>query len=167
MSTFVTVGNARQPFRRLLDVVAAHLALLPHPVVVQHGHTPFVAPNCRTVDFLSMQEYADHIAQARVLIMHAGAGSLIHAIEAGKRPIVMPRLERYGEHVNDHQMELASALAQQRRVVLIASGQELVGALRIVLSDRPDSRSRRSQEAGGRMVDLLRETLSQLARQEK
>lgn len=166
MTTIITVGNARQSFRRLLDAVAAHLSLLPPPVVVQHGHTPFSAAHCRAVDFMSMQEYADHISRARIVIMHAGAGSLIHALEAGKRPIVMPRRKKFGEHVNDHQVELAQALAAEGRVLLIESDRDLVVALQAALGDEPSSPVQR-EESGGRMVELLRNTLAELVGKEK
>lgn len=167
MTTFVTVGNARQPFRRLLDAVVAHISLLPPPVVVQHGHTPFAAARCRAVEFMSMQEYADHIARARIVIMHAGAGSLIHALETGKRPIVMPRRKRSGEHVNDHQVELAEALAAQGKVVLIESSEDLAVAVRAALAVEPHTHAQRDEGSEARMVGLLRNVLAEFARMEK
>lgn len=123
MSTFVSVGNALQSFTRLLEGISRIAAQLPQPVVVQHGHTSFSAHACQLVPFLGMDEFIRHIHGADLLIMHAGAGSVIHAIEAGKVPVVMPRRAAFGEHVNDHQIELAQALAETGKVI-VADGPD-------------------------------------------
>ena len=93
MSTFVSVGNANQPFSRLLEAVAilAEQGGLPLPVIVQHGHTPFVSTSCKAIDFMAMEDFSEYVQSAELLIIHAGAGSMIHACQAGKVPVVMPR----------------------------------------------------------------------------
>jgi UDP-N-acetylglucosamine transferase subunit ALG13 len=162
MSTFVTVGNAKQPFRRLLDAVAVHAALLPRPVIVQHGHNPFAAENCQAVAFLGMEEFTEQIRRAEIVIMHAGAGSVIHAIEAGKRPIVVPRRVRYGEHVNDHQVELARALSEIDKVIVVEEPDELPGAVRRLIEDRAWAAQGAASLVGSReprIVALVRNAL--------
>ena len=110
MSTFVCVGNATQPFRRLLDGVTAIARDLPQPVFVQSGSTPFHAKGCESAPFLNMSEFQSRVDRSKLLIMHAGAGSLITAVRAGKVPVVMARRARYAEHVDDHQIEFAREL---------------------------------------------------------
>lgn len=127
--TFVTVGNARQPFSRLLDAVAAVAGSLPGPVLVQRGHTPFGCAGMEVVDFVAMDRFSDWVAQADVLIMHAGAGSVIQAVRAGKAPIVMPRRAMLGEHVNDHQVEFAHALEVAGKVRVAEDAEGLRRAL--------------------------------------
>jgi UDP-N-acetylglucosamine transferase subunit ALG13 len=61
--------------------------------------------------------------------MHAGAGSLIHAIQAGKVPVVMPRRAEEGEHIDDHQMELAHVLEREGRIVVARTPAELRDAV--------------------------------------
>jgi UDP-N-acetylglucosamine transferase subunit ALG13 len=118
MTTFVTIGNLKLQFRRLLIGVSAIADRLPGPVVVQCGHNQFVDERCRVVPFFGMDEFAELVESASVLIMHAGAGSVIHALQGGKTPIVMPRRAIYGEHVDDHQLEFARTLAASGRVIL-------------------------------------------------
>ena len=101
------------------------VARLPQPVLVQHGYTPFDDPVCTCVPFLSMEAFVRHVHDAELLIMHAGAGSVVHAVGAGKIPVIMPRRTAYGEHVNDHQVEFAQALAAAGKVVVVENPDDL------------------------------------------
>jgi UDP-N-acetylglucosamine transferase subunit ALG13 len=158
--TFVSVGNAKQLFRRFLNEVAVIASKLPQPVIVQHGHTPFECPICKAKAFMDMEEFSSNIKNAELLIMHAGAGSVIHAIEAGKVPVVMPRRASFGEHVNDHQVEFAEALARAGRVIMIESPEELESAVAKSLSVKEAAKL---MDRGSRMVSLVRNKLSEIA----
>lgn len=165
MSTFVSVGNAKQPFRRLLDAVARLAPRLPQPVVVQHGHTPFACEHCQAVTFLGMGEFARRVAEAELLILHAGAGSVIHAIEAAKRPVVMPRRADLGEHVNNHQLEFARVLGETGRVVVVETPERLEAAIAGALAAANSAGAAPLAAQGElRMVQLVREALADCAR---
>lgn len=164
MSTFVSVGNAKQPFRRLLDAVAHLVPHLPQPVIVQHGHTPFASAACQVTAFMGMEEFARHIKTAELLILHAGAGSVIHAIEAGKRPVVMPRRADLGEHVNDHQIEFSRALAEAGKVVVAESPECLGEAIAKVLGQgKQPGDTVVADRSELRMVSLVRKVLADFA----
>jgi len=140
VSTFVSVGNATQPFPRLLDGVAAIARDLPQPVFVQYGSTPFHADGCESAQFLEMSEFQRLVCGATLLIMHAGAGSLITAVRAGKVPVVMARRARYGEHVDDHQIEFTRELERAGRVVAANEPAELLFAVREALARQETAR---------------------------
>lgn len=162
--TFVSVGNAHQAFTRLISVVFTARDSLPQPIIVQHGDTPCDSHALNPVAFLSPAEYEKQILDADIVIMHAGAGSILHAIQAGKVPIVMARLKRYGEIVDDHQLEFSGALAAEGRVVLIHDGAELEQAAKEALrrqSAMPD------QPSPPRLVGLVGEVLERCAREVK
>jgi UDP-N-acetylglucosamine transferase subunit ALG13 len=125
MSTFVAVGNATQPFDRMLQMVAAVIGELPQPVVVQRGGSRFEFAGGRAVDFFEMGEFERLVAQAELVIAHAGAGAAIQAIQAGKVPVVVPRRAELGEHVDDHQLEFARELALLGKAVVATNPQEL------------------------------------------
>jgi UDP-N-acetylglucosamine transferase subunit ALG13 len=72
-----------------------------------------------------MDEFERLIQQSSLLIMHAGAGSVIHAVRAERVPIVMPRRAADGEHIDDHQLEFATALASTGHVLLARDTAEL------------------------------------------
>lgn len=162
--TFVSVGNAHQSFARLLDAVFAARHSLPQPIVVQHGHTPCDSRVLNPTAFLSPAEYEKQILDADIVIMHAGAGSILHAMQAGKVPIVMARLKRYGEHVDDHQVEFSRALAEERRVVQVHDGAELGQAAKEVLRRQSTTRT---QSSPPRLVSLIGEALERCARKSK
>ncbi len=160
MSSFVSVGNALQPFARLLDGVAACAHLLPQPVLVQHGHTPFAAPGCTAEPFLPMAGFEAAVAAADLVILHAGAGSVIHAIAAGKRPVVMPRRQHLGEHIDDHQLEFARALAASGRAVMAETADELPRAIAEALAGPAGPGGTRG---GAAMLALVETTLTRYA----
>ena len=134
--TFVTVGNATDGFRRLLDAVEALAAegALPRPIIIQAGNNPgFVSRHGQARAFMSMEEFEDHVRQARLVISHAGAGTVLHALALGKVPVVMPRRLRYAECVDDHQVELVECLAAAGRVVPAWEPADLRQAVRTAL----------------------------------
>jgi UDP-N-acetylglucosamine transferase subunit ALG13 len=159
--TFVSVGNAVQPFPRLIDAVMARLEALPQPVFIQNGRTPCRDPKCAIQAFVGIEEYELRVRGATLLILHAGAGSVIHAIQCGKVPVVMPRLCRVGEAVDDHQVEYVALLAEAGKVVVIETAAELEGAA---------SRAMRMQERlppeprSTAMLAALTESLARYAR---
>ena len=134
VSTFVSVGNATQPFDRLLKAVNACLHELPQPVFVQYGSgTNLFAGACEAAPFVTMQEFERLVAGAQLVIVHAGAGSIIHASRAGKIPVVMPRRHAHGELLDDHQIELARELTPSGRIVACEDGALLASAARTAL----------------------------------
>jgi UDP-N-acetylglucosamine transferase subunit ALG13 len=161
VTTFVSVGNASQPFSRLIEAVLKIVPQLPQPVVVQHGNTMIQGVGCVVKPFLEMDEFGQFIAKAELLILHAGAGSVIHAIQAGKIPVVMPRCAKYGEIVDDHQLEFARALAEMGKVVLAEKSDDLTDAVAEALRRQ---RVTRASNETPRVVGLIGAVLLKYAR---
>jgi UDP-N-acetylglucosamine transferase subunit ALG13 len=161
VSTFVSVGNATQPFRRLLDGVNAIARDLPQPVFVQSGNTPFQPEVCKCVPFLNMSEFQSQVGRSKLLIMHAGAGSLITAVRAGKVPVVMARRARYGEHVDDHQIEFARELDRAGRIVVANEPADLLSAVREALARQKDARC---TEPAPAMIGMIADVLQSYAK---
>lgn len=165
MSTFVSVGNAHQPFGRLLEAVRAIAQRLPQPVIVQHGYTPFDDAGCTRVSFLGMDEFIRQICNSDLLITHAGAGSVIHALQAGKVPVIMPRRFSLGEHINDHQVEFARALADIGKAILAEETSDLEGAVEKALRlQRTSEHNASNKNFVPPMVELVDQVLSEHAR---
>ena len=153
MSSFVCVGNAVQPFTRLLDAVDRLAMKLPQPVVVQFGAAEnWEGINCEGVDFLGMHEFEKHAEESLVTIMHAGAGSIIHALQAGKVPVIVPRRFSNGEHVDDHQVEFCRQLANELRVVVCEDIADLEESVTIAMH-RQNEITKDSRDI--KMLDLL------------
>lgn len=143
--TFVTVGNATQPFARLLEAVdrLALAGALPEPVVVQSGHNPgFVSRVCVVRPFLKMEDFEARVASATLVIGHAGAGTIVHALAARRMPVVMPRRAMYGELIDDHQADFVRWLASEGRVIPAWEPADLAAAIVIARAAHPGSAPR-------------------------
>jgi len=129
---FVTVGTARQGFRRLLDAVeilAGEGRFGDERVFIQTGHNDDFKPQfCEYKAFLSGDDFDGWMEKADLIICHGGC-TQIHAIRIGKIPVVMPRLKRFGEHVNDHQLQLVEALSNEGFVIPAYAPQALPAAI--------------------------------------
>lgn len=159
---FVTVGHAKQGFRRLLNAVD-DLARQGHfdggEVFVQSGNNIDFKPlYCNHKPFLSMVEFDQCIKEASLIICHAGCGTLFHALKAGKTPVVMPRRKKYGEHVNDHQIQLVQAFVEQGIIVPALETKDLPRA--ISEAQKQSAVVRSAEEAP--MFDIVRKAIKEL-----
>lgn len=134
MTTFISIGNAHQSFERLLNGVLAVFDLLPRPVIVQCGRSIFHDRRCFYSPFFRLDQYNRFIQDAELLILHAGAGSVIKALRAGKRPIVVPRRKKYREIINDHQFNFAIAMNKMDKIELVLETPDLQQAIQNVLN---------------------------------
>ena len=112
----VTVGTNEARFDRLVGAAAG---LSGEPVVVQHGASNLRPHGARCVDYLPFDEFDELVRSSRVVVTHAGIGTVAVALAHGRRPVVVPRLRRYGEAVDDHQVFFARRLADAGLVTLV------------------------------------------------
>lgn len=111
---FVTIGTS-EPFDRLLQALEG--AVTEEPLLIQRGASSACPPGATAVDFLPFDDFIEHLRRARVVVMHAGVGSVLAAISVGKRPVVVARRWRFGEAVDDHQLAFARRMHETGRVV--------------------------------------------------
>jgi UDP-N-acetylglucosamine transferase subunit ALG13 len=112
-----------------------------------------------TMDFVGMEQFMEQLSGAKILILHAGVGAVLQAIETGHLPVVMPRRRVFGEHVDDHQVDFARAMEQQGLVVVANTAEELEVALRSMLNRAVKPALRKDEPE---LVALVREALSQV-----
>lgn len=125
---FVSVGTHEAPFDRMLRAI--YELDLDEELVVQHGPSAIRSERAIEAEYLSFDEVVAYIRDARVVFMHAGVGSVMISLANGKRPIVMARRQRLGEHVDDHQLELARRLEENGLVTVVDGAEALARALR-------------------------------------
>ena len=133
---FVSVGTHEAPFDRMLRAV--HDLQLEEELVVQHGPSAVRSEQATEVEFVAFDEVVEHIRRARAVFMHAGVGSVMISLANGKRPIVMARRHEFGEHVDDHQVELARRMEASGLVTVVDDAETLRTAL--AAGDRPAGR---------------------------
>ena len=106
---FVTVGTHEQPFNRLIKEVdrLKKEGIITDEVFIQTGFSTYEPQYCDWKNIISYSEMEDYMNRADIIITHGGPATFMGAIAKGKKPIVVPRLEKFGEHVNDHQLDFA------------------------------------------------------------
>ena len=113
---FVTVGTHTEPFDRLVSRMD-HLAReTDEPTLMQIGCSKITPSNSEWKRFFTNAEYQAAFKAARVLVCHAGIGTLIQAANEHKPVLCVPRLRAYGEHWDDHQLDICERLACQGRL---------------------------------------------------
>jgi UDP-N-acetylglucosamine transferase subunit ALG13 len=150
---FVTVGTQEFPFDRLLSGLDG----IDEELVVQGGPSSVRPEGATWFDYLSYPEVRALARRSRVVVCHAGVGSVMTAVAEGKRPVVVPRLKRYRETVDDHQLPFARRLAEAGLVTLV----EDPALLREALAETPAAPA--SLGRGGGLAADLRGYLEDLA----
>jgi UDP-N-acetylglucosamine transferase subunit ALG13 len=98
-------------------------------VVMQIGETAYEPKNTRYFRFTSNEEIDRLYEDARVVVCHAGVGSILSALGHSKPVIAVPRGKKYGEHVDDHQLEIARELEMEGEIMAVYDIEELEKAL--------------------------------------
>lgn len=151
---FATVGSHPTfAFERLLRGLESVEA---DELVVQHGPGAPPTNASRAVAWMPFDEVLAQIERADKIVSHAGVGTILCATRAGHVPVVMPRLRRHGETVDDHQLDLARALAGTERLILAEEPAELGEALA-----RAPSRRSGSALDGSALIAAVRNELTQ------
>ena len=116
---FVTVGSNRYPFNRLIRSLDKRIP--PHWRItwqLSGGALAYRPARGRVEELLSFQEAQQLLRTCDVVVCHAGVGSTMSALEHGQRPIVVPRSAKHGEHIDDHQHDLARFLRRFPQIVV-------------------------------------------------
>lgn len=105
---FVSLGTNDKSFKRLLDEIEKEISLgnIKDNVVVQSGYTKYESKNMDIIDLMPMDVFNKNISDCDILITHGGVGTILDGLKLGKKIIAFPRLSKYQEHVNDHQVEI-------------------------------------------------------------
>lgn len=117
---FVSVGTHPQAFDRLLkqlDNIAAKNSEL--EIFAQTGNSKYKPRNFIFEKFLKGKQFDEKMQWADIVVSHGGAGTIINALLNKKPLIVVPRLKKFGEHTNDHQLDLANALEREHKVIAV------------------------------------------------
>jgi UDP-N-acetylglucosamine transferase subunit ALG13 len=118
-----TVGTNEQRFDRL--VRAAAELQTDELLFVQYGASRVPHGPGEWVDFLPFEELAARAREARLVVCHAGVGSIMMARQCGQRPIVVPRRRHLREAVDDHQLVLGRRLERAGVVTLVEDESSL------------------------------------------
>jgi UDP-N-acetylglucosamine transferase subunit ALG13 len=155
---FLTVGTLF-PFDRLVQIVdsAVGRSLIEDEVFAQIGHNTFKPKNIKYIEVLDKDSFDEKVNKAAYLISHAGMGTITMALDYGKPLLVMPRLKRFKEHVNDHQIATARKFEQLGHILAVYEAEELPHKIKQLRTFVPRPRKNQAETVGARIAGFLDE----------
>lgn len=117
----VTVGTPSNDFSRLIKKIdeLVENKRIKDNVIVQRGYTNYKPKNCRWFNFTSPEKIENLCKKSKICITHGGVGSIIISLKYKKPTIVVPRLKKFNEHVDDHQTQIVKELEKQKKVIAV------------------------------------------------
>ena len=111
---FVTVGSQKFPFDRLMEATDRFVESdgFSDKAFAQTGACDYVPKTFPSEPFLSRERFGEIMSQCDVVITHGGTGAIVGAVKRGKKVIAVPRLACFGEHVDDHQVEIVRQFSE-------------------------------------------------------
>jgi len=118
---FVTVGSRPYPFDRLLKKLdeLCEEGVIKGEMFAQTGTSTYQPKHYQYKDFISQDDFKEKVQWADIVVSHGASGSIMKALNAGKKVIAVTRLEKYGEHINDHQIQNNEAFAENGYVLAV------------------------------------------------
>ncbi|WP_243450635.1 glycosyltransferase [Sandarakinorhabdus glacialis] len=153
---FVSVGSM-MPFDRLVRAMDEWAAANPRvPVEIQIGRGKYEPRHAKFVRLMPVGEYRQRVAEARLFVAHAGMGSIIAAIEAGKPMLMLPRLQAQGEHNTDHQLATAATIGARPGLHVAGDAEDLKRRATVLLGDSGAAPAPISRYAESEFTDRIR-----------
>ncbi|MBE5790335.1 MAG: multidrug MFS transporter [Clostridiales bacterium] len=116
---FVTVGTHEQQFDRLVEYMDGWAERHDEEVVIQTGFSHYKPRKANWKSIYPYRVMVEMIDSARIIITHGGPSSFILPLQIGKIPIVVPRNQRFKEHVNNHQIDFCREYKQRRDNIIV------------------------------------------------
>ena len=135
----VTLGTQDKNFVRLLEKIDQLInnGLIKDKVIVQAGFTKYNSENMEIFDLIPQDEFNDLMDKADIIITHGGVGNIISALEKNKKVIAVPRLAKYGEHINDHQTQIIAKFNALGYIIGLQDVDELDDAVKQIKKFKP------------------------------
>ncbi len=137
---FVTLGTQDKSFVRLLDVIQKEIdnGNIKEKVIVQAGYTKYESKDMEIYDLLDRDKFSDIMGKCDLLITHGGVGSILTGLKNNKKVIVVPRLFKYKEHMNDHQLQITDKFAKKGYIIPLYESDDLGKILKSIKNFKPN-----------------------------
>lgn len=135
----IMLGTQNNSFHRLLEEVQRCIdnKIIQDEVVVQAGNTKFKSNDMKIFKLVSAQKLNKYMEDADFIITHGGVGSIVSCLKKGKKVIAVPRYHKYGEHVNDHQLQIVQTFDGQGFIKGIKDVSELEETIKEISQFEP------------------------------
>lgn len=124
---FVTVGSQKFQFNRLLkelDMLVEKNGIK-EDIFAQTGYSDYKPKNYKYKNFLDRDEFKEIMEKSNKVITHGGTGAIVGAVKQGKKVIAIPRLKEYGEHVDNHQLQIIDEFKKMKFISAVNEIDEL------------------------------------------
>ena len=128
---FVTLGSQKFQFNRLLielDKLVEEKKIC-NDIFAQIGYSDYKPKNYEFKEFLDREQFAEIMERCEIVITHGGTGAIVGAVKREKKVIAVPRLAKFGEHVDDHQLQIIDQFTDMNFIVGVKETNEIYEAL--------------------------------------
>ena len=136
----VVLGTQDKKFYRLLDRIEEYASNTKgrKKIVVQAGCSSDYKSNYMDIfDLIPFDEFESLVDSCDILITHGGVGSIISGLKRGKKVIACARLKKYGEHTNDHQLQIVNNFAEEGYILKMDENDDLEDTFKALKKFRP------------------------------
>ncbi|MCF0124293.1 MAG: hypothetical protein HUJ68_00775 [Clostridia bacterium] len=154
---FVTLGTQDKTFPRLIQAVERQVELgnIKEEVIVQSGSTNYESDKIKIINFMSKEEHSKNLKDADLIITHAGAGTIIEALEMNKVVIAGARKKEFGEHVNNHQEQLLENFSQAGYVLALNDFNKLDEVIKCAKDFNPNKFKHNNENFNQKLLDEI------------
>ena len=152
---FVSVGTEKFQFNRLLAYIDKGIEdkEINDTIFAQIGCSDYRTKNYQYKDYIPYNEVVKNIELADIVIIHAGIGSTILCLELGKIPILLPRLHKENEHLDEHQLEFAKKIKNINKAIVTYDEEGLINSIKNYHSLVEEIKSKRCSEQDALKLD--------------
>ena len=138
----VTLGTQDKAFVRLLQNIDDEIKKgnIKEKVIVQAGYsiTKYQSDNMEMFDLIDREEFNKLVDECSLLITHGGVGSILTGLQKNKKVIAMPRLAKYKEHINDHQVQIVNEFSKKGYILAYNENDKLSDILEKAKKFKPE-----------------------------
>ena len=155
----ILLGTQKYSFHRLLEEVQRCIdnGTIKQEVIVQAGGTQFFSKEMKIFTLIEQNELEKLIEKADIIITHGGVGSIVNGVKLHKKVIAVPRLRKYGEHVNDHQIQIVETFSKQGFIKGIKDISELKETLKNIDTFTPNKLESNTEN----IVNIIRQFINE------
>ena len=137
---FVTLGTNDESFERLLKTIdkAIDNKVIKDKVIVQAGCTKYESKNMEIFSLIPKEKFEELVEQCDFLITHGGVGSILTGLNKNKKVIAVPRLAKFKEHGNDHQLQIVENFGKMGYIIPVNKMEDLEDAIKSIKKFKPN-----------------------------
>lgn len=154
----ISVGASEYSFDRLLKIIdelCEEKKINGKNVVAQIGLTKYKPKNYKSFELISREEYQEYVDKADFIITHAGTGCVVPPLNQGKKLIIFPRLEEYGEHIDNHQLDLCKVFEENGYALCAKNKKELLKCINSIGEFMPEKFKSNKNKFNNKLIEYI------------